>query len=43
MPFIEMFDLLNDEDLEDGLHPNSDGHEKMFKRVRDFLIENKII
>ncbi len=43
LPFIEMFDLLNDEDLEDGLHPNAKGHEKMFQRVNDFLVENKII
>ena len=43
LPFIEMFDLLDDKDLEDGLHPNSGGHEKMFIRVKDFLIENKII
>jgi len=41
--FIEMFNLLNDDDLEDGLHPNSIGHEKMFLRVKDFLVENKII
>ena len=43
LPFIEMFDLLKNEDLEDGLHPNSEGHKKMFIRVRDFLIKNKII
>ena len=43
LPFIEMFDLLNNEDLEDGLHPNAQGHEKMFQRVKDFLVENKII
>jgi len=43
LPFIEMFDLLKDEDLEDGLHPNAQGHEKMFQRVKDFLVENKII
>ena len=43
LPFIEMYDLLDKEDLEDGLHPNSAGHEKMFQRVKDFLIENKII
>ncbi len=43
LPFIEMFGLLNDEDLEDGLHPNAQGHEKMFHRVKDYLIENKII
>ncbi|NQV00670.1 MAG: hypothetical protein HQ537_00910 [Parcubacteria group bacterium] len=41
--FIDMFDLLSKKDLEDGLHPNSKGHQKMFKRVRDFLLENKLI
>lgn len=41
--FIEMLDLLEDADLEDGLHPNSAGHEKMFLRVKDFLEENKIV
>lgn len=41
--FVEMFDLLSDDDLEDGLHPNSKGHEKMFLRIKDFLAENKII
>ena len=40
---VEMMDLLDDSDLEEGLHPNSKGHEKMFLRVRDFLAENKII
>ena len=43
LPFIETFDLLDDKDLDDGLHPNAKGHEKMFVRVRDFLIDNKII
>lgn len=43
LPFIEMYDLLNKEDLEDGLHPNLAGHEKMFQRVKDFLVKNKII
>jgi len=47
--FIEMFekwikmyykDLLNEVD---GLHPNTEGHEKIFKIVKEFLIENKII
>lgn len=41
--FIEMLDLLTDDDLEEGLHPNSKGHEKMFLRIKDFLIENKIV
>ncbi|EKE22023.1 MAG: GDSL-like protein lipase/acylhydrolase [uncultured bacterium] len=41
--FIEMMDLSNNDDLEDGLHPNTKGHEKMFLRVKDFLVENKIV
>lgn len=41
--FVEMMDLLKDSDLEDGLHPNVKGYEKMFLRVRDFLADNKII
>ena len=41
--FLEMNDLLNDADLEDGLHPNPQGHEKMFLRVKEFLLTNKIV
>lgn len=41
--FVEMMDLLNNDDLEDGLHPNAQGHEKMFLRIKDFLSANKII
>ena len=41
--FINNLKLLNDYDLEDGLHPNAQGHKKMFERIKDFLIENKII
>ena len=37
----ESCDLLNESDLEDGLHPNSIGHEKIFLRVKDFLAKNK--
>jgi len=43
LKFIEMQGLLDNDDLEDGLHPTAKGHEKMFLRVKDFLIENKII
>lgn len=45
--FIEIFEYLIKEDyqslLEDGLHPNSEGHKKIFEAVRDFMIQNKII
>jgi len=30
-------------DLEDGLHPNRAGHEKLFVRIRDFLKDRGII
>lgn len=42
LPYLYMFDLLEDEELEDGLHPNSNGHEKMFQRIKTFLIENNL-
>jgi len=45
--FIEIFDKWLKSDyknlLEDGLHPNSQGHQKIFETVKDFLIQNKII
>lgn len=34
---------LDKEDFDDGLHPNTQGHEKIFIQVRDFLIEHKWI
>ena len=44
--FIDMFSEFSKLDykklLEDGLHPNSAGHKKMFEVVKDFLAENKI-
>jgi lysophospholipase L1-like esterase len=43
LKFIEMQGLLNKDDLEDGLHPNAKGHEKMFLKVKDFLVKNKIV
>ncbi len=47
--FVELFDnwikinykkLL---DKEDGLHPNSRGHKKIFEIVKDFLVKNNIV
>jgi|WetSurMetagenome_2_1015567.scaffolds.fasta_scaffold543750_1 lysophospholipase L1-like esterase len=37
--FLDMEGVLEKTDLVDGLHPNSVGHEKMFERVKDFLVE----
>lgn len=45
--FVEIFEkmikLNYKKMLEDGLHPNSNGHKVIFEAVRDFLIDNKII
>ncbi len=42
--YVYMFDLLHKKDLyNDGLHPNSKGHEKIFNKVKDYLIEKKLI
>jgi|SRR3989338_3362701 len=41
--FIEIIGLVRKEDLADGLHPNSKGHEKIFKKVRDFLSRGAIL
>jgi len=31
---------LKNEELEDGVHPNEKGHEKIFLKVKDYLIKN---
>ena len=41
--FLDIFGLLNNDDLEDGLHPNASGHKKIFTNVCDFLSEHKWI
>ena len=37
--YISMKNLLNIEELEDGLHPNSIGHEKMYEKMRKELLK----
>jgi len=45
--FIDIFDNFSKLDykklLDDGLHPNTKGHEIIFKLARDYLINNKIV
>ena len=45
--FIDIFEDWIKEDyknfLEDGLHPNLAGHQKIFEKVKDFLLRKKII
>jgi len=43
IPYLNIFGLLNNEDFDDGLHPNAEGHHKIFEKVKDFLIKNNWI
>ncbi|MCR4280213.1 MAG: GDSL-type esterase/lipase family protein [Candidatus Komeilibacteria bacterium] len=43
VPFLNMLDVLSLRDLPDGLHPDSSGHEKMFHKIKDFLLVNGIV
>ncbi len=41
--FLNLLDLLEMGNLDDGLHPNSEGHKKMFLKIKEFLLANKIV
>ena len=41
--FLPLVGLLKKEDFEDGIHPNSRGHEKVFQEVKDFLEGNHLL
>lgn len=45
--FLGLFEKLNQkryfDNLVDGIHPNSKGHELLFRIVREFLVDKKII
>lgn len=43
LPFLDLLALLEISDLDDGLHPNSEGHKKMFLRIKDFLLSIKYV
>jgi lysophospholipase L1-like esterase len=47
MCFIEIFEnwkkISYESLLYDGLHPNSEGHKKIFETVKNYLVKNKII
>jgi lysophospholipase L1-like esterase len=38
--FLNLIDVLEVEDLADCVHPNTQGHEKIFKKVKEFLKDN---
>jgi len=37
LEFIETKGMLSDDDLEDGLHPNNEGHRKIFEKIKEVL------
>ena len=37
LQFIEINHLLNENDFADGLHPNTKGHTKLFKEIKNHL------
>jgi len=39
--YLQIFGLLGDKDFSDGVHPNPKGHEKIFKKVNEFLVKSK--
>jgi lysophospholipase L1-like esterase len=41
--FVNVQDLIKLSDMEDGLHPNSEGHRKIYERVKAFLQEKGYI
>jgi len=41
--YFDIFGLLQNEDLDDGLHPSISGHKKIFEKVKDFLVEQEWI
>ena len=47
IPFVDIFNKWIESDyqnlLEDGLHPNSEGHKKIFEAVKEYLVKNKIV
>lgn len=43
LSFVDMLDLLDKDDLDDGLHPNSVGHRKMFERIKDFILTKNLV
>ncbi len=43
IPFVNILDCLDLNDIADGVHPNSVGHEKIFLRIKDFLLASKFL
>ncbi len=40
---IDLHNLLTPDDLFDGLHPNTEGHRKLFEHIKDFLLARSVV
>ena len=41
--YVPLFGILTPDDIEDGVHPNALGHQKIYLRVKEYLLQNKLI
>jgi lysophospholipase L1-like esterase len=41
--YIDLAGFLNSKDFEDGVHPNSRGHEKIYNKIKNYLGERNLI
>lgn len=42
IPYLKLYNILEDSDFIDAIHPNAQGHEKIFQKVKDFMIKNNL-
>jgi len=43
LPFVDIYKVLSDSDFDDGLHPNIEGHKKIFESVKQLIDAEDIV
>lgn len=43
LPYVDLWDVLASVDFEDGLHPNSEGHRKVYEAIKDKIEELQLL
>ncbi len=43
IPFLDVFDLLGPGELADGLHPNSEGYDRLWARIKEWLLAEQLL
>jgi lysophospholipase L1-like esterase len=43
LSFVDIFENLSDSDFDDGLHPNINGHKKIFESVKELVDAEGIV